>query len=285
MPRGNKERVDSGLESGEKSHNVHSANYKHGEVLKKELQSLNREEKNTACSITIEQRIVTTRFRNRLARSVELMKHHEKMRSRFHHKEQQQNGETSIGKINAMQRQNRNSVTKGKLRARPRSSNDASDQKEFSLKRFTDLGALKNRPQTAVEAQSKLWIKRAETAKDRVVRAKSAPPSSWRNCEDIMRKLNSGGGGFYAANKVHRPLSRAKFHEVFDSDSYKKFREEELKMQEEEVLSFIESVKELKLVPWYPGPVDKKDETFPMETSEIDRSKFKGFVTRIDSYF
>lgn len=273
---------EPGPNKGEKCmSSVHSFNYKLGEVLKKEIQCLNREEKNTACSMTIDQRIITTRFRNRLSRSVELMKYHDRIRSRFHHEELRGNATDTKKATKLLSLRQNEQDTAEQLDYDSPHNFDG----KFCLKKFTDLGASKNRPQTAVEMKSKLWNKRADTAKERVVRAKSAPPSSWRNCEDILMKLNCGRGGFYAANKVTRPLSRAKFHEVFDSESFSKFREMELKKQSHDVKNFIQSIEPLKLVPWCPGPVEKTDEN--KVTMEImnERVDYPGFVTRVDSYY
>ena len=205
------------------------------------------------------------------------MKYHDKIRSRFHHADLRHNSKEAkktkrqpkMGQSDSLEEEN---------------ENYAFDE-EFSLKKFTDLGGCKNRPKTAVETKSRLWSKRADTAKERVVRAKSAPPSSWRNCEEIIMKLNSGGGGFYTANKVERPLSRAKFYEVFDTEKYGKFREKELEKQSRRVKSFIESIEELKLNPWYPGPPEKSEEKQVTLEEMTNRSKQSGFVTRVDSYY
>lgn len=287
---------DSNAGTSEKSQKVHSTNYKVGVMLHKEIQSLNVNEKNVACSITIDQRRIATRFRNKLARSVELMKYHDKIRSRFHHAELRPNrhqdakmhawnqqASANIGKFEGT----RNSTKEHERRF---SLNDLKahqrERKEFDLKTFTDYGALLNRPQTALESKSKLWTKRATTANERVVRAKSAPPKSWRNCEDIMRKLNSTGGGFYVANQTQRPMSRARFAEVFDSESFQKFREDEVVRQKLDVEAFVESIEPLKLVPWYPGPAPKKEEDLvAVHDKKIkERIKYPGFVTRVDSH-
>lgn len=258
---------------------AHSFNYKLGEMLKKEVQCLNREEKNSACSLTIDQRIVTTRFRNKLMRSVELMKYHDKMRSRFHHAALYQNpreikNSKPTGQANAQRNREEKQIKE-----------PAYDSEwEFSMKRFTDLNASKNRPRTAVEIKSKLWTKRAESAKERVVRAKSAPPPSWCKYEDVMTKLNCGGGDFLSTKNKKRPLSRAKFYEVFDSEGFKKYREMELEKQTRSVKSFIQSIEVLKLVPWYPGHVGKIDEKQVVVEESPQRPKHSGFITRVDSY-
>ena len=288
---------DSNSGTSERSQKVHSTNYKVGVLLHKEIQSLNVDEKNVACSITIDQRRIATRFRNKLVRSVELMKHHDKIRSRFYHAELRPNRyhdtktyawnqqvSANLGKLNATQT---GTQTSTKDHERKLSLDDVKahlkDRKEFDLK--TALERL-NRPQTALESKSKLWTKRATTANERVVRAKSAPPKSWRNCEDIMRKLNSTGGGFYVANQTQRPMSRARFAEVFDLESFQKFREEEVARQKLDVEAFIESIEPLKLVPWYPGHAPRKEEDMVTvhDKKKKEGMKYPGFVTRVDSH-
>lgn len=278
MPKKDAERRRSQCENAPNS--AHSFNYRLGEVLRKEIQCLNREEKNTACSMTINQRIITTRFRNKLSRSVEHMKYHDKLKSRFHTHE-----------LRTSEKEGKGTELPGSLRQTSAYSADENVSKEkydfdskFSPQKFTVSSTSRNRPQTAVETKSKLWHKRADTAKERVVRAKSAPPSSWRNCNDIMRKLNCGGGGFYAANKVARPLSRAKFYDVFDSERFAKFREMELEKQANDVHTFIQSTEALKLVPWFPGPVGKTDDKKVTKETKKERKKYPGFVTKVDSF-
>ena len=248
-------------------------------MLKKELQCLNREEKNSACSMTIDQRIITTRFRNKLHRSAELMEYHDKLISRFHNAEGYMNPR-EIKKVNFAKQTN------------PQRSKDQKQNKEkipgydsqFAVRRFTGVVTSRGRPKTAVEIKSNLWSKRAEIAIDRVVRAKSAPPHSWSKCEDIMAKLNCGGGGFYATKNKKRPLSRAKFYEVFDSQGYNQFREVELAKQAHEVESFIRSVEVLKLAPWYPGPPRKKDNAELIADERTQRPRRSGFITRTDGF-
>ena len=228
------------------------------------------------------------------------MKHHDKIRSRFYHAELRPNrhqdtktyalnkkASANIEKLEGTQSGTRNST---KVHERKLSLDDVkalkNDRNEFDLKTFTDYGALLNRPQTALESKSKLWTKRATTANERVVRAKSAPPKSWRNCEDIMRKLNSTGGGFYVANQTQRPMSRARFAEVFDVESFQKFRDEEVARQKLDVEAFVESIEPLKLVPWYPGPASRKEEDLMAvrEKKIKEGMKYPGFVTRVDSH-
>ena len=270
----------SRLSKAEKSlASVHSFNYKLGEMLKKEVQCLNREEKNSACSITIDQRIITTRFRNKLLRSAELIKYHDKIRPRLHHTTMHQNSR----EVKNLQRTGQTSLQR--IGEEKQIIGPACDSDwEFSMKRFTDLSASKNRPRTAVDVKSKLWTKRAESAKERVVRAKSAPLPSWCKYEDIMTKLNCGGGGFLSTKNKKQPLSRAKFYEVFDLESFKQFRETELKMQTRSVKSFIQSIEVLKLVPWYPGHEGKIDEKRVIIEERVQRPKFSGFITRTDSF-
>ena len=291
---------DSNSGTSERSQKVHSTNYKVGVLLHKEIQSLNVDEKNVACSITIDQRRIATRFRNKLARSVELMKHHDRIRSRFYHAELRPNrhqdtktyawnqqASANLGKFKGIQTGTQNAT---KDHGRKLSLDDVKahqkDRKEFDLKTFTDYGALLNRPQTALESKSKLWTKRATTANERVVRAKSAPPKSWRNCEDIMRKLNSTGGGFYVANHAQRPMSRARFAEVFDLESFQSFREEEVARQKLDVEAFVESIEPLKLVPWYPGHAPRKEEDLVTvhDKKKKEGMKYPGFVTRVDGH-
>jgi len=275
--------VSSRPDNADKSQvSAHSFNYKLGEILQRELQHLNREEKNSACSITIEQRIITTRFRNKLMRSVELMKYHEKLKSRFHHVQKHQ----ITGEMHS-----NDSIENSDLRQseKQRPNKEANKEamhvfdRKFSIKSFTGLRESNTRSQTPAELKSKLWKKRAETAKERVVRAKSAPLQSWSTREDIIKSLDCGGGGFYGNRSKKRPLSRAKFYEVFDSHRYNAFRELELEEQANGVKSFIQSIEPLTLVPWYPGAAKKIDDKQVSASARTNKSKRSGFITRADS--
>ena len=270
-------------DNAEKSQtSAHSFNYKLGEMLKKEVQSLNREEKNSACSITIEQRIITTRFRNKLIRSVELMKYHEKLKSRFHHVQEHQIPREMYSNDSIESSDLRQSEKQRPIKEANKEAMHGFDRK-FSIKSFTGLRESSTRSQTPVELKSKLWKKRAETAKERVVRAKSAPPQSWCTREDIIKTLDCGGGGFYGNRSKKRPLSRAKFHEVFDSNRYNAFREIELEQQANDVKSFIQSIEPLTLVPWYPGAAKKVDDKQVSANARTKKPKRSGFITRTDS--
>eukprot|EP00794_Sanderia_malayensis_P007324 gene7324-8142_t len=283
MLYGHADRGDANAGATEKSQKVHSINYKIGVILQKEVQSLDVEEKNVACSITVNQRIQATRFRNKLQRSVELTKHHDKIRARFTTREETRPNRKSNNK-------EQNNTQNRRIRCSrqpPSSATGYSDEDDcqFSLKRFTADDACKNRPQTALEARTKQWNKNAEAAKARVVRAKSAPARSWRNCADIMRELNWHGGGFYSANRLHRPLSRAKFVEIFDNERFQDFRNRELLRQKNKMNALVESFEPLKLEEWYPGPppVIKKKEVNRVTKEQEDERKFNSFITRVDS--
>lgn len=281
-----KDKSHTSAGAAEKSHKVHYRNYKIGVILQKQIQSLNVEEKNTACSIAVDQRIVTTRFRNKLNRSFDLMKHHDRIRARFSPKHQDPDGDEDLeqSKIEDVEVERKPSVASSGAGATKISRTDRRDKvkSDFNLKTFYDSSFLKNRPRTAVECRAKQWIRNADNANERVVRAKSAPAKSWRNCSDILRILDTSGGG-NKAMKNQRPLSREKFFGSFDLEAFRNFRAEEVERQSEDVQHFVETLHPLKLQPWCPG-CPAADRTSPKSVNKVQRT-CSAFVTKVDHRF
>ena len=74
------DRQNSAVGSSEKSQKIHSANWKEEVHLRKELESLKKQEHETISRIFSDQRIVAHQFRRRLCRSMELVRNHEKLK-------------------------------------------------------------------------------------------------------------------------------------------------------------------------------------------------------------
>lgn len=74
------DRQNSAVGSSEKSQKIHSANWKEEVHLRKELESLKKQERETISRIFSDQRIVAHQFRRRLCRSMELIRTHERLK-------------------------------------------------------------------------------------------------------------------------------------------------------------------------------------------------------------
>ena len=299
------ERKVDPMNHSEKSTKMYSINHRAEVLLQKRIQSLNREEKEVVCAFTVDQRIVSTRFRNRIIRSNEVAKRHEKILSRFQHRHERYHHETmklKASKTNIIDKSttsnqhrreimlNLKATNFGKIsdsKISPISNDKSGNSKSLNdgkgiLQIFRRSDHLHGRPQTALEVKNKQWHKRAKSANERLVRAKSAPLHSWRNSPEILRALNIQTGGFYQANKVKRPLSRKNFFEIFDIEEFKRFREIETVRQKDKTKSFLNSVEPVILVPWEPGlPKDSKPE--PNLDEKPTREKFSAFLSRTES--
>ena len=162
------DRQNSAVGSSEKSQKIHSANWKEEVHLRKELESLKKQEHETISRIFSDQRIVAHQFRRRLCRSMELVRNHEKLK-----------GELEQFKNDNFEARTRASLNQSKRSARLQSSLVQSLDTFPENEKYTQTSCnLFRRPVTASENRGREWDRTIKSTTSKLSqRAKSAPIS------------------------------------------------------------------------------------------------------------
>ena len=162
------DRQNSAVGSSEKSQKIHSANWKEEVHLRKELESLKKQEHETISRIFSDQRIVAHQFRRRLCRSMELVRNHEKLK-----------GELEQFKNDNFEARTRASLNQSKRSARLQSSLVQSLDTFPENEKYTQTSCnLFRRPVTASEKRGREWDRTIKSTTSKLSqRAKSAPIS------------------------------------------------------------------------------------------------------------
>lgn len=162
------DRQNSAVGSSEKSQKIHSANWKEEVHLRKELESLKKQEHETISRIFSDQRIVAHQFRRRLCRSMELVRNHEKLK-----------GELEQFKNDNFEARTRASLNQSKRSARLQSSLVQISDTFPENEKYTQTSCnLFRRPVTASEKRGREWDRTIKSTTSKLSqRAKSAPIS------------------------------------------------------------------------------------------------------------
>ena len=163
------DRQNSAVGSSEKSQKIHSANWKEEVHLRKELESLKKQEHETISRIFSDQRIVAHQFRRRLCRSMELVRNHEKLKGEL---EQFRNDNFEASQKSQMAKYSKRSA---RLQSSSVQSLDTFPENE----KYTQTSCnLFRRPVTASENRGREWDRTIKSTTSKLSqRAKSAPIS------------------------------------------------------------------------------------------------------------
>lgn len=163
------DRQNSAVGSSEKSQKIHSANWKEEVHLRKELESLKKQEHETISRIFSDQRIVAHQFRRRLCRSMELVRNHEKLKGEL---EQFRNDNFEASQKSQMAKYSKRSA---RLQSSSVQSLDTFPENE----KYTQTSCnLFRRPVTASEKRGREWDRTIKSTTSKLSqRAKSAPIS------------------------------------------------------------------------------------------------------------
>ena len=163
------DRQNSAVGSSEKSQKIHSANWKEEVHLRKELESLKKQEHETIIRIFSDQRIVAHQFRRRLCRSMELVRNHEKLKGEL---EQFRNDNFEASQKSQMAKYSKRSA---RLQSSLVQSLDTFPENE----KYTQTSCnLFRRPVTASEKRGREWDRTIKSTTSKLSqRAKSAPIS------------------------------------------------------------------------------------------------------------
>lgn len=283
------DRQKSKVGSSEKSQKVHSANWKEEVQFRKELECLNRQERQRVSRISIDQRLAVNRFHNKLSKSVVIAKNHEKAIVDLDEKrvttekalQDQPDLYQHMRTIRCLNAFPKPPVPKfHKRRSKSceppkKIKNIDNDDTNNHVKNDTKVEPEKDvmpRPMTALEKRNRLWERQLNSVTQRINRARSAPATktsfykvpefSPQSLETVMKPGKLG----------RTPTRQRGMTYAVDMDVYRYLREKEIVQQRESVKAFLRSIEQLELIPWTPfdSDIDPQSETLYLITSNIN---------------
>ena len=202
------DRQKSAIGTSEKSQKVHSANWKEEVYLRKELESLKKQENETISRIFSDQRLVAHQFRRRISRSIDLIKSHEKLKADVKHQKKNKSGVNQNSIITKFSERpgSVRSTTSSQGAERLADSVTGYNQRQKSTSTF-------RRPVTASETSGRLWERRIRLMTSNLQRAKSAPTfriTVNQTVEELHNRQRSkatafsrGGASTFSINREH----------------------------------------------------------------------------------
>ncbi len=206
--------------NSEKSQKVHCANWKEEVHLRKELDTLTKQENGTIKRIFCDQKVIANKFRRRVYRTIELSKTHEELKA-------------------GMKSMRNNSVYRNvqpKYNARGLSF-AANIGKASSLGPKEKSNHLFKRPVTASELRVRVWERKIQTMSSNLQRAQSAP-SKRPNIHSVEHKYGTNVNNSKIWNTADR--NRYIFMKCKETEQS---RDVEITKQREAVMNFIEKIK------------------------------------------
>ena len=241
------DRQQASVGSSEKSQKVHSANWKEEVHLRKEIESLKKQEDETVNRIFIDQRIVAHQFRCRITRSIDLITAHEKLKEDLI-KFQETNRQTlktsrshqgNHGDLNTAMRRSKSQLSERRRQTfsntKHRTAKDFQDDKSSPIRR----------PVTASAARGRAWEQRIDSMARNLQRAKSAPISRKTKCNGVVEEYSC----IRKHNKSSGVLKRASTAAIVpvNPDKLERNRTIEVARQREAILKFIKGIEHLQL--------------------------------------
>lgn len=228
------DRQKSAIGSSEKSQKVHSANWKEEVHLRKEVESLKKQEGETINRIFSDQRIVAYQFRRRMCRSIDLIKTHEKLKEDV---KSFTNGRHAVDQNLQTSKYSKRSQTGSSPPATPFQRVDTFSGQDHNRR----PRHLIERPVTASEKRGRIWESKIKSMTCNLQRAKSAPALR-TNVSSNMKELNARQRRKTTATgqteKRIVPISREQLIQN---------RVTEVAKQREAVLKFIDGIEHLRL--------------------------------------
>lgn len=270
------DRQKSKVGSSEKSQKVHSANWKEEVQFRKELECLNRQERQRVSRISIDQRLAVNRFHNKLSKSVLIAKNHEKAIADLDEKRVKTEKALqdqpdlyqhmrTIRCLNAFpkppvpkfnKRRSKSCEPPKKIKNidnTERSKCGSKNDTKVEVEKATDVMP---RPMTALEKRNRLWERQLDSVTQRINRARSAPATKTSfykvpefSPQSVETLTKTGKNG-------RTPTRQRGMTYAVDMDIYRYIREKEIVQQRESVKAFLRSIEPLELIPWTPFDSD-----------------------------